>query len=64
MKPKWAFLENPKESAIKDMLFNEKITIDRTKSVDKYQFTYDISGFNVTRDTSFLPNFIPRSKIE
>lgn len=44
------------------MNFNEKIKINKTDSVSKYQYTYDISGFNVTSDTSLLPNFVPRTK--
>lgn len=45
------------------MNFNEKVTIDRTKSTYKLQYTYDIFGFNVTSDTSLLPDFFPRQTI-
>jgi len=41
------------------MNFNEKIKIFKSIPVS-VQYTYDISGFNVTSDTSLLPSFIPR----
>jgi hypothetical protein len=43
------------------MKFNEKVTVDRSKATNKYEYTYDIYGFNVTTDTSLLPAFFPRT---
>jgi hypothetical protein len=58
--PKWAYLENPKETGVKEMTFNEKIRINRMEGFLKFQFTYDVAGFNVSSDTSLLPSFFPR----
>lgn len=59
MRPKWADLSTPKNEAIREMSFNEKIKINRSNPI-AYQYTYDVSGFNVSSDTSLLPSFIPR----
>jgi hypothetical protein len=42
------------------MTFNEKITINRMEGFSKFQFMYDVAGFNVSSDTSLLPSFFPR----
>ena len=59
MKPKWASLNNPRDQGVLEMNFNEKIKIFKSIPVS-VQYTYDITGFNVTSDTSLLPSFIPR----